>query len=143
MSLNEALKTAAEYSLDLVEVSPQTDPPVCKILDYGKLKYDMQKKKTEAKKKQKVIEIKEVKFTPMIGVNDMKIKIAAIQRFITAGNKVKVSLRFRGRELSHQEVGERILRQVLSETENIAKSEGDIKLEGKQMVITLLPAVTK
>ena len=134
---------ANERGLDLVEVSPQADPPVCKILDYGKLKYDQQKKKAEAKKKQKVVELKEVKFTPMIGENDINVKLTAIRRFIGDGNKVKMSLKFRGREISHQSVGERILLRVISEVEDIAKPENTLKLEGKQMTVTLAPISAK
>ncbi len=143
VNVSEAQKLANERGLDLVEVSPQADPPVCKILDYGKLCYDLQKKKSEAKKKQKIIEIKEIKFTPMIGANDMKIKFAAIRKFIMEGNKVKASLRFRGREISHQNVGERILLQVIDELKDIATPENKLKLEGKQIFVTLTPLSTK
>lgn len=134
---------ANERGLDLVEVSPQTEPPVCKILDYGKMCYDLQKKKSEAKKKQKVIEIKEIKFTPMIGANDLRIKFAAIRKFIMNGNKVKASLRFRGREISHQEIGEKILLSVIEELKDIAAPENQLKLEGKQIFVTLAPLPVK
>lgn len=143
MSISEAQKIANERGLDLVEISPQAEPPVCKILDYGKLRYDLQKKRAEAKKKQKIVEIKEIKFTPMIGANDLKIKFAAIRKFIMSGNKVKASLRFRGREISHQEIGERILLQVIEELKDIATPENKLKLEGKQIFVTLAPLPAK
>lgn len=143
VSVKEAQKLANERGLDLVEVSPQADPPVCKILDYGKLKYDQQKKKAEAKKKQKIVETKEVKFTPMIGENDINVKLVAIRRFIGDGNKVKISLKFRGREISHQEVGAKILKRIIEEVSEIAKAENELKLEGKQMFVTLAPLQVK
>lgn len=139
VSIKEAMKTAASYGLDLVEISPQATPPVCKITDYGKMKYDMQKKKNEAKKNQKVVEIKEIKLTPMIGANDLQIKINAVKRFLLAGNKVKISLKFRGREISHQEVGLKVIDQVLNAVSELGKNDTAPKLEGKQMTLTLLP----
>lgn len=143
VSIREALQIAKDRNLDLVEVSPQATPPVCKILDYGKLKYDLQKKKSDAKKKQKTIEIKEIKFTTMIGANDMKVKINAIKKFIAAGNKVKVSLKFRGREISHQDLGEKVLRQIAAEVSDVAVPENELKLDGRQIFIMLAPIQTK
>lgn len=139
VSIKEAMKAAANYGLDLVEISPQATPPVCKIADYGKMKYDIQKKKNEAKKKQKVVEIKEIKLTPMIGANDLQIKINAVKRFLLAGNKVKISLKFRGREISHQEVGVKVIDQLLNAVSELGKSDNAPKLEGKQMTFTLFP----
>lgn len=143
VAIREALKIAKDRNLDLVEVSPQATPPVCKILDYGKLKYDLQKKKSDAKKKQKIIEVKEIKFTTMIGANDMKVKVSAIKKFIAAGNKVKVSLKFRGREISHQNLGERVLRQIVADVSDIATPENELKLDGRQIFIMLAPIQTK
>ncbi len=135
----EALQRAVEAGLDLVEVSPNADPPVCKILDYGKFKYEQQKKKAEAKKKQKVIEIKEVQMRPMIDDNDLDIKCRAIKRFLAEGNKVKISMRFRGRELSHQEIGLEILMRLKQDFEEFAKIENSPKLEGRQMIMIMSP----
>ncbi len=137
------MKVAFNYDMDLVEISPQATPPVCKILDYGKMKYDMQKKKNEAKKNQKVVEIKEIKLTPMIGVSDLNVKVSAIKKFLSAGNKVKLSLRFRGREISHQDLGKKVIDQVLSEICNLGKEENTPKLEGRQMVVTIAPVNAK
>lgn len=135
----EALQKARELGLDLVEVSPNADPPVCKILNYGKFKYEQQKKKAEAKKKQKIIEIKEVQFRPMIDEGDFSTKCRAIKRFIEEGNKVKVLMRFRGRELSHNEIGMEVLMQIKKMFEETAKAENIPKLEGRQMVMILAP----
>ncbi len=139
VSRQEALQKALESGLDLVEVSPNADPPVCKILDYGKFKYEQQKKKNEAKKKQKIVELKEVQMRPMIDDNDLTIKCRAIKRFLEEGNKVKVSMRFRGRELSHQEIGLGILMKVKEDFEEMAKVENLPKLEGRQMIMILSP----
>lgn len=137
----DALAKALEAGLDLVEVSPNAEPPVCKILDYGKYKFELQKKKHEAKKKQKVIEVKEIQMRPMIDINDFNVKCRAIDRFLNEGNKVKVTMRFRGREMSHQEIGMEVLIRVKSMFEAIAKVEQMPKLEGKQMIMVLVPAV--
>jgi translation initiation factor IF-3 len=139
VSRQEALQKAREAGLDLVEVSPNADPPVCKLLNYGKFKYEQQKKKAEAKKKQKIIEIKEVQFRPMIDEGDLATKCRAIKRFIEEGNKVKVLMRFRGRELSHHEIGLEVLMQVKKTFEDIAKAENIPRLEGRQMVMILSP----
>jgi translation initiation factor IF-3 len=137
LSRNEALDRAAEVSLDLVEVSPNSDPPVCRIMDYGKFRYESKKKKTEAKKNQKIVNIKEIKLTPNIGEHDYQVKMASLKKFIASGDKVKVTLRFRGRELSHKELGEKLIDRVLQECEGFAKPEDLAKMEGKQMVMTL------
>ena len=112
LSLDDALRKAEEFSLDLVEVSPNADPPVCKILDYGKFKYEAQKKKNEAKKKQKVIEVKEIKLRPNIEEHDFQTKMRNVNRFLTDGDKVKLTMRFRGREMAHQEIGLNVLKRV-------------------------------
>lgn len=143
IGVREALAMANDAGLDLIEVAAQAIPPVCKIANYGKLKYELQKKKSEAKKKQKVIEVKEVKFTPAIGEHDYQVKLNNIAKFIKDGNKVKVTLRFRGRELSHQEIGIKLLNRLIDDTKEIAKCEGSPQLEGRQMMIILSPATIK
>ncbi|MGX1306942.1 translation initiation factor IF-3 [Amorphus suaedae] len=131
---------AEESGLDLVEVSPNADPPVCKILDFGKFKYQSQKKAAEARKKQKTVEVKEIKMRPNIDTHDYDVKMRAMKRFFDEGDKVKVTLRFRGREMAHQEIGMDLLRKVKSETEDFAKVESEPRLEGRQMVMVLAPA---
>ncbi|MDR1560906.1 MAG: translation initiation factor IF-3 [Holosporaceae bacterium] len=143
LNVKEAMLKAREAGLDLVEIAPQAVPPVCKIIDYGKLKYELQKKKSETKKKQKFIEIKEVKFTPAIGEHDYKVKLSSICKFLSESNKVKVTLRFRGREISHKEIGEQLLNRLLTDVKEIAKSEGDLQLEGKQITMLLSPIASK
>jgi len=139
LSRNDALDRAAESGLDLVEVSPNADPPVCKILDYGKYKYELQKKKSEQKKKQKVIEIKEIKLRPNIDDNDYNVKMRNVTRFLNDGDRVKVTLRFRGREMAHQDLGLNVLKRVQGDVEEIAKVEQFPKMEGRQMVMVLAP----
>lgn len=139
LSRNDALDRAAEAGLDLVEVSPNADPPVCKILDYGKYKYELQKKKSEQKKKQKVIEIKEIKLRPNIDDNDYNVKMRNVTRFLNDGDRVKVTLRFRGREMAHQDLGLNVLKRVQGDVEEIAKVEQFPKMEGRQMVMVLAP----
>ena len=134
-----ALEAAEQVGLDLVEVSPNADPPVCKVLDYGKFKYEQQKKANEARKKQKVIEVKEIKLRPNIDENDYQIKMRNMRRFIDEGDKVKVTMRFRGRELAHQELGMNVLIRVRDELEEISKVEAMPKMEGRQMVMVLAP----
>jgi translation initiation factor IF-3 len=134
-----ALEMARAVGLDLVEVSPGTTPPVCKILDFGKYKYQQQKKKAEAKKKQKVVEIKEIKMRPNIDDHDYEVKAKAMRRFFDEGDKVKVTLKFRGREMAHQERGMELLERVKAEFDPIAKVEQMPKLEGKQMMMVLAP----
>ena len=135
----EALELAVDSGLDLVEISPHADPPVCKILDYGKYKYEAQKRKNEARKKQKVIEVKEIKMRPNIDVHDYDVKMRSIHKFLGEGDKVKVTLRFRGREMAHQELGMQLLERVRDELEELAKVEQLPKLEGRQMVMVMAP----
>lgn len=139
----EALSQAQQASLDLVEISPHAEPPVCKIMDYGKFKYEQQKKKNEAKKKQKIIEVKEVQLRPMIDTHDLEVKCKAIERFLEEGNKVKITMRFRGREITHQEFGLNLLKKVREQFEGIAKVEFEPKLEGRAMIMIFAPEVKK
>jgi translation initiation factor IF-3 len=135
----DALALAQESGLDLVEFAPNAEPPVCKLLDYGKYKYQEQKKAAEARKKQKVVEVKEIKFRPMIDDHDYDVKMRSMVRFFEEGDKVKVTLRFRGREMAHQELGTKLLERVKDDTSKIAKVEQDAKFEGRQMVMVLAP----
>jgi translation initiation factor IF-3 len=135
----EALWRAREAGLDLVEISPNADPPVCKILDFGKYKYEQQKKKNEAKKKQKVVEIKEIKIRPNIDDHDYDVKMRQARSFIGEGDKVKVTLRFRGRELAHVDLGMRVLERVKGELDEIAKVEQMPRMENRQMIMVLTP----
>ena len=139
VSINEALLAAEEAGLDLVEISPNAVPPVVKILDLGKLKYANQKKAAEARKKQKIVEIKEIKMRPNIDTHDYDVKMKAMSRFFEDGDKVKVTLKFRGREMAHQELGMKLLLQVKDDTQAIAKVEAEPKLEGRQMMMVLAP----
>jgi translation initiation factor IF-3 len=139
VSLREALFRASEVGLDLVEVSPTAAPPVCKILDFGKFKYESQKKAAAARKKQRVIEVKEIKMRPGIDDNDYNIKMKKVREFLDEGDKVKVTLRFRGREMSHQELGAVLLNKVKEEVADLAKVEQFPKLEGRQMVMVMAP----
>ena len=137
--INEALKIAENLSLDLVEIQPNVDPPVCKILDYGKFKYEAQKRKNEARKKQKIIDVKEIKLRPNIDNNDFIVKMKQVKKFIENGDKVKITLRFRGREMAHQTLGATVLDRVQDDTEELCKVETLPKLEGRQMVMILAP----
>ncbi len=139
VSIHAALEAADEAGLDLVEVSPNADPPVCKLLDYGRFKYEAQKKKNEARKKQKVIEVKEIKLRPGIEDHDYFIKMKAARKFLENGDKVKVTMRFRGRELAHQDIGARVLDKVRDELDEAAKVEQMPKMEGRQMVMVVSP----
>lgn len=139
MAIADALRAAAEAGLDLVEVAPNADPPVCKILDFGKYKYEEQKKKNEARKKQKVIEVKEIKMRPGIDEHDYQVKLKSMRRFIDEGDKVKVTIRFRGRELAHQDLGLKVLDRVREELDEITKVEQVPKVEGRQMVMVIAP----
>ncbi len=134
-----AIQAAMDAGLDLVEVSPNVDPPVCKLLDYGRFKYQAQKKANEARKKQKVVEIKEIKMRPTIDTHDYDVKMKAVQRFFEEGDKVKVTIRFRGRELAHQELGMRLLERVQVDIATQAKVEQYPKMEGRQMTMVMAP----
>ena len=135
----DAIRKAEDFGLDLVEVQPNADPPVCKILDYGKFKYEAQKRANEARKKQKIIEVKEIKLRPNIDEHDYQVKMRNVQKFLNAGDKVKVTLRFRGREMAHQELGANVLTRVREETDDFAKVEAMPKMEGRQMIMVLAP----
>jgi translation initiation factor IF-3 len=139
MTAREAMQRAFQAGLDLVEISPNADPPVCKILDFGKFKYEQQKKRNEAKKKQKVIEIKEIKVRPNIDENDYQVKMRAMKSFIEEGDKVKVTLRFRGREMAHQDIGVRVLERIRAEMDTTSKVEQMPRMENRQMVMVLSP----
>ena len=140
VSLQEALNMAGERDVDLVEIVPQADPPVCRLMDYGKFKYQEQKRAAEAKAKQKIIEVKEVKFRPGTDEGDYQIKMRNLRRFIAEdGDKGKVTLRFRGREITHQEIGMRLLERIRDELADVAVVENMPKLEGRQMIMVLAP----
>jgi len=139
MTAREAIQKAYAVGLDLLEISPNADPPVVKILDFGKFKYEQQKKRNEAKKKQKVIEIKEIKVRPNIDENDYQVKMRAMKSFIDEGDKVKVTLRFRGREMAHQDIGIRVLERIRAELDPLTKVEQMPKMENRQMVMVLSP----
>src|SRR6202011_3060568 len=139
VSVAEALAAAQAASLDLVEIAPNASPPVCKILDYGKYKYQEQKKAAEARKKQKVVEVKELKYRPMIDDHDYEVKLRAMQRFFEEGDKVKVTLRFRGREMANQELGTQLLNRVKEDASKMAEVEMEPRFEGRQMIMILAP----
>jgi len=138
-SPQEGIELAVEVGLDLVEVSPNADPPVCKILDYGKFKYEEQKKRHEARKKQKIIEVKEIKMRPGIDVHDYEVKMRAARRFLDDGDKVKVTIRFRGREMAHQDLGLKVLDRVRVELDELAKVEQTPRAEGRMMTMIIAP----
>ena len=140
VSIEEARELADEAGLDLVEISPNSRPPVVKILDYGKHKFQSQKKAAEARKKQKTVEVKEIKMRPSIDVHDYDTKMKAARRFLDEGDKVKMTLRFRGREMAHQELGLRLLFRVRDDLSTLAKVEAEPKLEGRQMIMILAPS---
>ena len=139
LTINEALEKAFAVGLDLVELQPNAEPPVCKILDYGKFKYQAQKRANEARKKQKVIEVKEIKLRPNIDDHDYQVKMRAVNKFLAAGDKVKVTLRFRGREMAHVELGAQLLERVRTEIDEVAKIEAMPKMEGRQMIMVVAP----
>ncbi len=139
LSTRDAIARAYAVGLDLVEISPNAEPPVAKILDYGKFKYEQQKKRNEARKKQKIVEIKEVKVRPNIDENDYQVKLRAMKSFIGEGDKVKVTLRFRGREMAHQELGVKVLERIRGDMEVDTKVEQMPKMENRQMVMVLAP----
>jgi translation initiation factor IF-3 len=140
VSLNEALHQARNSGLDLVEISPQAEPPVCKILDFGKFKYEAKKKAHEAKKKQKVVVLKEMKFRPNIGQGDFDVKMRNISKFLDEGDKVKVSLQFKGREIVHNEIAMNLFHRIIEAAGEKAKLEMEPKLEGKQIMMVLAPS---
>ncbi len=139
VAIRDALVMAQEAGLDLVEISPNSAPPVCKILDYGRFKYLNQKKAAEARKKQKVVEVKEIKLRPGIDDHDYEVKTRAMHRFFEEGDKVKVTLRFRGREMAHQDIGYKLLMRLREEMSAIAKVEAEPMMEGRQMIMVLAP----
>ena len=139
LDTRDAINKAEDFGLDLVEVQPNVDPPVCKILDYGKYKYEAQKRANETRKKQKIIEVKEIKLRPNIDEHDYQVKMRAVNKFLGSGDKVKVTLRFRGREMAHQELGAIVLKRVRDETEEVAKVESHPKMEGRQMIMVIAP----
>ena len=143
ISIREALYHAEDEGFDLVEVSPDAKPPVCKIVDYGKLRYKEQKSKKEAKKKQKTIEVKEIKMRPGIDKHDYEVKIKALSKFIGGGNKVKVSMRFRGREMEHKNIGLNLLKKLTEQVSEYAKVEVSPKAEGRQIMMVLAPQLSK
>ena len=139
MRVPDALERAQDLGLDLVEIAPQAEPPVCRIMDWGKFRFEAAKKTQAAKKKQKQIQIKEIKFRPGTDEHDYQVKMRSLNRFIEEGNKVKVTLRFRGREMAHQELGRELLQRIESETAEISSVEQFPKVEGRQMVMMLAP----
>lgn len=143
VAIAEALRMAEEAGLDLVEISPNAEPPVCKVLDYGKYKYEQQKKAAEARKKQKVIEVKELKFRPNIDEHDYQVKVKAARRFLEAGDKVKITLRFRGREMAHLDLGMNVMKRVKEELLDLAKVEMEARVEGRQAIMVLMPLIQK
>ena len=139
ISKEEGIEIAVEAELDLVEVSPNADPPVCKVLDYGKYKYEAQKKANEARKKQKVIDVKEIKMRPGIDEHDYQVKMRSVRRFLDEGDKVKMTIRFRGREMAHQELGMKVLDRVREDVDELAKVEQFPKSEGRLMTMVIAP----
>jgi translation initiation factor IF-3 len=142
MSVREGIALAEEYGLDLVEVSPNADPPVCKILDHGKYKYELQKKAAEARKKQKIVDLKEIKLRPGIEKHDYEVKMRNARRFLEEGDKVKVTMRFRGREMSHQQIGMDLLKRVREDIADIGKIDMEPRFEGRQIMMIISPAAT-
>ncbi|MGG7644466.1 translation initiation factor IF-3 [Rhodovulum sp. YNF3179] len=138
----EGMRIATEAGLDLVEISPNANPPVCKVMDFGKFKYEQQKRESEAKKKQKVIDVKEVKFRPNTDTHDYMVKLKNVQRFLEKGDKVKVTLRFRGREMAHQQLGRELLERVAEDVKELGKVENMPKMEGRQMIMMIGPLKT-
>lgn len=137
-----ALEIAVEQDLDLVEISPNAEPPVCKIMDFGKYKYEQQKRESEARRKTKTFEVKEVKFRPNTDSHDYDVKMRNVTRFLESGDKVKVTLRFRGREMAHQHLGRELLERVVADVEGLGKVEHMPKMEGRQMIMIVVPAAT-
>ncbi|WP_131923099.1 translation initiation factor IF-3 [Hazenella coriacea] len=135
----DALRMAQEANLDLVNVAPQAKPPVCRIMDYGKYRYEQSKREKESRKNQKVIQVKEVRLSPSIEENDIKTKLKNVQKFLDKGDKVKLSIRFRGREITHQDLGRKILNRMAEEVKEISDIERQPRLEGRQMIMILSP----
>jgi translation initiation factor IF-3 len=140
VSPSRGLELAAEAGLDLVEISPNAKPPVCKVMDFGKFKYEQQKRESEARKKQKTIEVKEVKFRPNTDTHDYDVKMRNVFKFLEAGDKVKVTLRFRGREMAHQDLGRNLLQRISDDVKDVGKVENMPKMEGRQMIMIIGPA---
>ncbi|MGV6805482.1 MAG: translation initiation factor IF-3 [Ruegeria sp.] len=139
----KAMQMAADAGLDLVEISPNANPPVCKIMDFGKFKYEQQKRESEARKKQKIIEVKEVKFRPNTDTHDYDVKMRNVFKFLENGDKVKITLRFRGREMAHQNLGRELLERVAEDVKEIGKIENMPKMEGRQMIMMIGPLPQK
>ena len=139
MSADEALKIADEQGLDLVKISPQATPPVCKLMNYGKFRFEQSKREKEAKKNQHVVEIKEIRMSPSIGLNDFNVKLKNGQKLLKEGNRLKVAIRFRGREMAHTEIGEELLKRFAAECEGIATVDKNAKLEGRHMSMFMSP----
>ena len=140
LRVEKELKIAQEVGLDLIEISPQVTPPVCNVLDYGKYKYEMQKKKNEAKKNQKVVSIKELKLRPMIDTHDYEVKVKQAKKFLAQGDKVKFTMRYKGREMSANDLGNEILNKLLEDLDGLCKVDSAPKMEGKQMFMIVSPA---
>jgi len=143
VSPDKALELSEEAGLDLVEISPNASPPVCKIMDYGKYKYEQQKRESEARKNQKIIEVKEIKFRPGTDTHDYEVKMRSVTKFLENGDKVKITLRFRGREMAHQELGRELLERVAVDIEGYGKIENIPKMEGRQMTMMIGPTSSK
>ena len=141
VSPDKANIMAGEAGLDLVEISPNATPPVCKIMDFGKFKYDQQKREAEARKKQKTIELKEIKFRPNTDKHDYEVKMRSVTKFLENGDKVKITLRFRGREMAHQELGAELMERVAEDTAHLGKPDVIPKVEGRQMVMIIYPNI--
>jgi translation initiation factor IF-3 len=143
VSTQEAIRAAEEAGLDLIEVSPNATPPVCKVLDYGKFKYEEQKRAAEARKKQKTVDVKEIKVRPNIESHDYEVKLRNARKFLDHGDKVKVTLRFRGREMAYQDIGLDVLERMRTDLAEISKVESMPKMEGRQMIMVIAPSATK
>lgn len=143
VNTRDALRTAEDLGLDLVEISPNADPPVCKILDYGKYKYEQQKKAAEARKNQKTIDVKEVQIRPMIEEHDYQVKLRASRRFLEEGDKLKVILKFRGREMAHTQLGMDLVKRLVADIGEVGKVDSEPKMEGKQILLVMSPATPK
>ena len=139
INTNQAISMAKDEGLDLIEIAPNAKPPVCKIMDMGKYKYDLQKKANQAKKKQKIVSLKEIKLRPGTETHDYNFKIKNAKKFITKGDKVKFTVKFKGREMQHTELGKELMNKIIEETKDIAKVESQPKFEGKQMVMIIQP----